>query len=184
MYISTLFTSSVILNRWWLNSITGHIQIYVGIAAIISLFRDITWPSAIIFYRNCSSSTSVCCGSIVTKLWIQIKPLKNSLKNVHICEDWIKIRLHGRGREGDYVWIGLRLHGRLDGKYSNHFQAVTRRGLRSVTIGNGLRNRFSKRSESVRRRQRESVERVSERASVCVWVSEWASLRRRERRWI
>ena len=34
MYISTLFTSSVILNRWWLNSITGHIQIYVGIAAV------------------------------------------------------------------------------------------------------------------------------------------------------
>ena len=30
MYISTLFSSSVILNRWWLNSITGHIQIYVG----------------------------------------------------------------------------------------------------------------------------------------------------------
>ena len=42
MYISTLFTSSVILNRWWLNSITGHIQIYVSIAAIISLFRDIS----------------------------------------------------------------------------------------------------------------------------------------------
>ena len=62
------------------------------------------------------------------------KTLKKSLKNVHICEDWIKIRLHGRGQEGDYVWIGLRLHGRLDGKYSNHFQAVTRRGLRSVTV--------------------------------------------------
>jgi len=42
MYISTLFTSRVILNRWWLNSITGHIQIYVGIAAIISLFKDIS----------------------------------------------------------------------------------------------------------------------------------------------
>src|SRR6185437_2155335 len=42
MYISTLFTSSVNLNRWWLNSITEHIQIYVGIAAIISLFRDIS----------------------------------------------------------------------------------------------------------------------------------------------
>ena len=42
MYISTLFTSSVILNRWLLDSITGHIQIYVGIAAIISLFRDIS----------------------------------------------------------------------------------------------------------------------------------------------
>jgi hypothetical protein len=42
MYISTLFSSSVILNRWCLNSITGHIQIYVGIAAIISLFSDIS----------------------------------------------------------------------------------------------------------------------------------------------
>ena len=42
MYISTLFTSSVILKRWCLNSITGHIQIYVGIAAIISLFRGIS----------------------------------------------------------------------------------------------------------------------------------------------
>ena len=42
MYISTLFTSSVILNRWWLNSITGHIQIYIDIAAIISLFRGIS----------------------------------------------------------------------------------------------------------------------------------------------
>src|SRR6185503_21300388 len=49
MYISTLFTSSVILlcssvilNGWCLNSITGHIQIYVGIAAIISLFGGIS----------------------------------------------------------------------------------------------------------------------------------------------
>ena len=42
MYISTLFSSSVILNRWCINSITGHIQIYVGIAAIISLFSDIS----------------------------------------------------------------------------------------------------------------------------------------------
>ena len=40
MYISTLFSSSVILNRWCLNSITGHIQIYVGIAAIISDLRQ------------------------------------------------------------------------------------------------------------------------------------------------
>ena len=74
------------------------------------------------------------------------KTLKNSLKNVHICEDWIKIRLHGRGREGDYVWIGLRLHGRLDGKYSNHFQAE-----KGTTFGNGL-----------------SIERVSDRVSECV----------------
>ena len=49
MYISTLFSSSVILNRWWLNSITGNIQIYVGIAAIISLFSDILY---ILFPNN------------------------------------------------------------------------------------------------------------------------------------
>src|SRR6185369_15769125 len=30
MYISILFTSSVILKRWCLISITGHIQIYFG----------------------------------------------------------------------------------------------------------------------------------------------------------
>ena len=41
------------------------------------------WPLPIIFNRNCSSSASVCCGSIVTKIWIQIKPLKNSLSNSH-----------------------------------------------------------------------------------------------------
>ena len=75
MYISTLFTSSVILNGWCLNSVTGHIQIYVGIAAIISLFGGSPCappPSAIIFKRNCSSSASVCCrGSIVTKKCIK-----------------------------------------------------------------------------------------------------------------
>ena len=41
------------------------------------------WPSAIIFNRKCLSSASVCRESIVTKIWIQIKPLKNSLSNSH-----------------------------------------------------------------------------------------------------
>ena len=59
-----------------------------------------------------------------------------------------------------YTKTFIYLHGHLDGKYSNHSI-----GNMSVTVGNGLRNRFSKWSGSVKR-QRESVERMC----VCVCV--------------
>jgi len=45
-----------------------------------------------------------------------MKYSRNIINFLHICEDWIRIRLDGRGREGDYVWIGLRLHGHIDGR--------------------------------------------------------------------
>ena len=42
MYISILVSSSVIISRWNLTSVTGHIQIYVGIGAFINLFINIS----------------------------------------------------------------------------------------------------------------------------------------------
>ena len=81
MYISTLFTSSVILKRWSLIS-TPDIFKYMLVLLLSSACSGASpWPSAIIFNRNYSSSASVCRGSIVTKIWIQIKPLKNYLNN-------------------------------------------------------------------------------------------------------
>ena len=89
----------------------------------------------------------------------------------------------------DEVEKGTSLLGRLDGKYSNHFQAVTRRGLHSVTVW--VLNEWA-------------IEWVSVCVCVCEWVctsvsvwvctsvsecvSQWArdraSVRRREHRWV